>query len=43
MVLRKMDAMLSKSRLTGEDCIRIGRKVNAGLAKRYEKEIGGEK
>ncbi len=33
-LLAKMDKLLEKSRLTEKDAIEIGRKVNAGIAKR---------
>ena len=34
-LLKKMDEMLKNSTLTEEDTIRIGRKVNKAVAKRY--------
>lgn len=36
MLLHKMDALLAKSRLTEEDAIELGRKVNKAVAKRYK-------
>ncbi len=35
-VLHKMDILLKKSRLTDEDALLLGKKVNAALAKRYK-------
>ena len=34
-ILHKIDSLLSKSKLTEQDAIELGRKVNKGLAKRY--------
>lgn len=34
-VLKKMDLLLSKSKLTEKDALELGRKVNRGLAKKY--------
>ena len=33
--LELMDKLLSKSKLTEEDALEIGRKINAGIAKRH--------
>ena len=33
--LEMMDKLLSKSKLTEEDTIRLGKKVNKGIAKRH--------
>ena len=35
--LSKMDAMLANSKLTEEDAIELGRKVNKAVAKKYRK------
>ncbi|MEK6968675.1 MAG: hypothetical protein AABX51_08700 [Nanoarchaeota archaeon] len=35
--LKKMDAMFANSKLTEEDAINLGRKVNKAVAKRYRK------
>lgn len=34
-ILKKMDLLLSKSRLTEKDAIEIGKKVNKAVAKRF--------
>ncbi len=36
-ILKKMDKLLEKSKLTEKDAIELGRKVNKGLAKRYRR------
>ncbi len=36
LLLQKMDALLTKSKLTEQDAIEMGRRVNKGLAKRYK-------
>ena len=36
LLLQKMDALLTKSKLTEQDAIKMGRRVNKGLAKRYK-------
>jgi len=36
LVLKRMDIMLSKSKLTEEEAVELGRKVNKALAKRYK-------
>ena len=38
----RLRSIVSKSRLTEEDALEIGRKINAGLAKRY-KELKSSK
>ncbi|MBI2584185.1 MAG: hypothetical protein HYW25_05940 [Candidatus Aenigmarchaeota archaeon] len=35
-LLKKMDRLLAESKLTEEDAIELGRKVNKALAKRYK-------
>lgn len=35
-LLHKMDELLSKSKVTEEDALQLGRKVNKALAKRYK-------
>jgi len=35
--LKKMDAMFANSKLTEEDAIELGRKVNKAVAKKYRK------
>jgi hypothetical protein len=37
--LAEMDKLTAKSELTDEDTIRLGRKVNKAVAKRYLKEL----
>ena len=37
-ILKEMDRLLSKSELTEEDAIRIGRQVNKKIAKKYREE-----
>ncbi len=34
-ILKKMDLLLSKSKLTEKDAIEIGKKINKAVAKRY--------
>lgn len=34
-LLKRMDQLLAKSKLTEKDAVEIGRKVKRGLAKRY--------
>lgn len=36
-ILKKMDLLLSKSKLTEKDAVEIGRKINKAVAKRYTK------
>ena len=36
LLLQKMDALLTKSKLTEQDAIEMVRRVNKGLAKRYK-------
>lgn len=38
-LLKKMDALLAKSKLTEEDAVRLGRKVNKALTKKYDEMI----
>ena len=38
-LLKKMDKLLANSKLTEEEAIYLGRKVNKGLAKRYREMI----
>ncbi len=38
-MLHKMDALLSKSKLSEEDTLRLGKKINKKLAKRYKELI----
>jgi len=38
-LLNKMDSMLKNSKLTEEDAIELGRKVNKAVAKRYREMI----
>lgn len=35
MILKKMDEILAKSKLTEKDALEIGRKVNKAVAKRF--------
>ena len=35
MILKKMDELLSKSKMTEKDALDLGRKVNTAVAKRY--------
>lgn len=37
-LLRRMDELLKNSRLTDEDALKLGRKVNAGMYKRLKKQ-----
>ena len=38
-LLHRMDALLAKSKLTDEDALSFGKKVNKALAKRYNELI----
>ncbi len=38
LLLREMDKMLKKSRLTEEDALILGRKVNKGASKKFDNE-----
>ncbi|MBI4450999.1 hypothetical protein HY642_03420 [Candidatus Woesearchaeota archaeon] len=35
LILQRMDALLSKSKLTEKDAIEIGRKIKEGIARRH--------
>ena len=37
-ILSALDKLLENSKLTDEDCIKLGRKVNEGIYKRYKQE-----
>jgi len=37
-ILKKMDDMLKHSKLTEEDCLRLGDEMKEGMWKRYQKE-----
>ena len=37
-ILSALNKLLENSKLTDEDCIRLGRKVNEGMYKRYKQE-----
>ena len=39
-LLRKLDDMLKHSKLTEEDCLKLGEKMKEGMLKRYEAERG---
>jgi hypothetical protein len=36
LILHKMDVLLAKSKLTEDDALALGKKVNKALAKRYK-------
>ncbi len=38
LLLKKLDKLLENSKLTEEDCLRIGDKIKKGMLKRYKKE-----
>jgi len=39
LLLRKLDKMLEDSKLTEEDCLRLGKEVNKAVRLRIEKEL----
>ena len=39
LLLRKMDTLLEKSKLTEKGAVELGRKVNKALAKRYNEMV----
>ena len=38
LILKKLDESLKDSKLTDEDCLRLGRKIKEGMWKRYKNE-----
>ena len=38
-LLKKMDTLLAKSKLTEEDAVRLGKKVNKALTKKYDEMV----
>ena len=39
--LLELKRIVSKSKLTEEDCLRLGRKVNEGMYREYKKRLDG--